>query len=514
MEPRFDLPGRPVVLIILDGFGANPAKANNAVFIADTPRLDALFATNPHTVLQASARAVGLPDGQMGNSEVGHMTLGSGCIVRQDLVLIDDAIADRSFYDNPVLVSAARRAAEQGRPLHLMGLVSDGGVHSHVRHLTALIKLARRQGATPVVHMITDGRDTPPRSAKSYLGGVEDALDAAGGRIATVTGRYYAMDRDHRWERTKMAFDAFVHGEGRRAESAADAIAQAYAADEDDEFIRPTVVNGGECIADGDSLVFFNFRKDRPRQTVSALFQRDFDAFDRGDFRSADVSCMMEYNDRFGLPYAFEHEMPAVTLGEILSEAGLPQFHCAETEKYAHVTFFFNGGRSEPYPGEERRLIPSPKVATYDLKPEMSAPEVADAVVTAIESGAYAFIVVNFANGDMVGHTAVREAVIEAVQVLDREVGRVIEAAQSAGYAVLLTADHGNCDEMLDPVTGEPHTRHTVYPVPCLVVDEVPRELAVGAGIEDVAPTCLALMGLPKPDVMHGRSILLKPVQR
>ncbi len=514
MEPRFDLPGRPVVLIILDGFGANPGKANNAVLLADTPRFDALFASNPHTVLQASARAVGLPDGQMGNSEVGHMTLGSGCIVRQDLVLIDDAIADRSFYDNAVLIAAARRAAEQGRPLHLMGLVSDGGVHSHLRHLSALIKLARRQGATPVVHMITDGRDTAPRSAKSYLAGVQDALDAAGGRIATVIGRYYAMDRDHRWERTKMAFDALVHGEGRAADSAADAIAQAYAAGEDDEFISPTIIAGGEQIGDGDPVVFFNFRKDRPRQTVSALYQSDFDAFERGDFRCANVTCMMEYNERFGLPYAFEHEMPSVTLGEILSEAGLAQFHCAETEKYAHVTFFFNGGRNEPYPGEERCLIPSPKVATYDLQPEMSAREVADAVVEAIGSGTYAFVVVNFANGDMVGHTAVREAVIEAVEVLDREVGRVIDAARAAGYAVLMTADHGNCDEMVDPVTGDPHTRHTVYPVPCLVADDVARELAVGAGIEDVAPTCLALMGLPKPDAMHGRSILLKPVQR
>jgi 2,3-bisphosphoglycerate-independent phosphoglycerate mutase len=510
----FEVPRRPVVLIILDGFGTNPGKANNAVAIAETPNFDRLFSNNPHTVLNASARAVGLPDGQMGNSEVGHMTLGSGCIVRQDLVLIDDAIADRSFFDNKVLTAAARRAAELGRPLHLLGLVSDGGVHSHVRHLTALIKLAKRNGARPAVHMITDGRDTAPRSATSYLCAVDEALEAAGGIYSSVSGRYYAMDRDKRWDRTKLAFDAFVHGEGRSADSARAAIELAYGEGEDDEFIRPTVIDGGEPIRDGDPLIFFNFRKDRPRQTVEALSRRDFDAFDRGDFSAAEVSCMMEYDPWFGLPFAFEHEMPPVTLGEMLSDAGLPQFHCAETEKYAHVTFFFNGGRGDPFPGEERCLIPSPKVATYDLQPEMSASQVADAVIAAIDSGAYAFIVVNFANGDMVGHTAVREAVIEAVRVLDRQVGRVIDAAVANGYSVLLTADHGNCDEMVDPVTGEPHTRHTCYPVPCLVIDEVPWTLSIGRGIEDIAPTVLALMGLPKPDAMHGRSILLKPVKR
>jgi 2,3-bisphosphoglycerate-independent phosphoglycerate mutase len=514
MGKGFKVPRRPVVLIIMDGFGANPTKTNNAVFIAETPNFDRLFGSNPHTVLQASARAVGLPDGQMGNSEVGHMTLGSGCVVRQDLVLIDDALADHSFFDNKVLVDAARRAVEKGRPLHLMGLVSDGGVHSHVRHLTALIKLAKYNGAKPTVHMITDGRDTAPRSAKTYLGAVDEALAAAGGCYGSVSGRYYAMDRDQRWDRTKLAFDAFVHGQGRRAASALDAIEQAYAAGEDDEFITPTLIDGGEQIRDGDVVLFFNFRKDRPRQIVSALFQRDFDAFDRGGFKSAEVSCMMEYDQWYGLPFAFDHEMPPVTLGAILSDAGLPQFHCAETEKYAHVTFFFNGGRSDPYPAEDRCLIPSPKVATYDLQPEMSAREVADAVVEAIESDAYAFIVVNFANGDMVGHTAVREAVIEAVRTLDREVSRVIEAAQANGFSVLLTADHGNCDEMVDPITGEPHTRHTVYPVPCLVVDEIPWTLSIGRGIEDIAPTVLALMGLPQPEQMQGKSLLLKPVKQ
>ncbi|MBK1704679.1 2,3-bisphosphoglycerate-independent phosphoglycerate mutase [Halochromatium glycolicum] len=514
MGNSFKLPRRPVVLIILDGFGTNPSKANNAVVLAKTPNLDRLFANNAHTLLQASARAVGLPDGQMGNSEVGHMTLGSGCIVRQDLVLIDDAIADRSFFENKVLCAAAQRSVERGRPLHLMGLVSDGGVHSHVRHLTALIKLAKYQGARPIVHMITDGRDTPPRSALNFLAALDEALAAAGGAIGSVSGRYYAMDRDKRWDRTRLAFDALVHGQGRKADSARDAIEQAYAADEDDEFIRPTLIADGERIASDDPVIFFNFRKDRPRQMVSALSNPDFDAFDRGDFRSADLTCMMEYDPWYGLPTAFSHEMPPVVLGEVLSDAGLPQFHCAETEKYAHVTFFFNGGRSDPFPGEERCLISSPQVATYDLQPEMSAPEVADAVVAAIESRAYAFIVVNFANGDMVGHTAVRNAVINAVETLDREAGRVVDSAVAQGYSVLLTADHGNCDEMIDPLTAEPHTRHTVYPVPCLVVDEMAWRLRIGAGIEDVAPTVLQLMGLPQPEAMQGKSILLKPAQQ
>ena len=514
MGNTFELPRRPVLLIVLDGFGTNPSKANNAVALADTPNFDRFFANNAHTVLQASARAVGLPDGQMGNSEVGHMTLGSGCIVRQDLVLIDDAIADRSFFENKVLQAAAQRAVEIGRPLHLMGLVSDGGVHSHVRHLNALIKLVKYQGARPVVHMITDGRDTAPRSALSYLGSLDEALAAAGGVIATLSGRYYAMDRDKRWDRTQLAFDAMVHGKGREAESARAAIEQAYAADEDDEFIKPTLIAGAETIADGDPVIFFNFRKDRPRQMVSALYDRDFDDFDRGDFKAADLSCMMEYDPWYGLPSAFSHEMPPVVLGEVLSDAGLPQFHCAETEKYAHVTFFFNGGRSDPFPGEERCLIPSPKVATYDLQPEMSASAVADAVIAALQSHAYAFIVVNFANGDMVGHTAVRESVLKAVETLDQEVGRVIESASEQGYSVLMTADHGNCDEMIDPLSGEPHTRHTVYPVPCLVIDEVAWKLRIGAGIEDVAPTVLQLMGLPQPEAMQGKSILLKPAQK
>ena len=505
------VPRRPVLLIVLDGFGLNPSKANNAIAIAETPKLDHYFSRFPHTALQASGLAVGLPDGQMGNSEVGHMTLGSGCVVRQDLVLIDAAIADRSFFDNKVLVAAAQAAAAAGRPIHLMGLVSDGGVHSHVSHLIALIKLCKRHGAHPMVHMFTDGRDTPPRSARAYLTALEEALTAAGGCIASVIGRYYAMDRDNRWDRTELAWRALVDGEGRRAHSARAAIEAAYAAGEDDEFIRPTLVEGGEPIRDGDQVIHINFRKDRPRQMVEAFFKPDFDRFDRRGVTGVKVTCMMEYDQWFDLPFAFDHDMPKITLGQVLSDAGLSQFHCAETEKYAHVTFFFNGGRGDAFPGEERALIPSPKVATYDLQPEMSAPQVADTVIAALKSRAYAFIVVNFANGDMVGHTAVRESVIEAVRVLDRDAGRVMDEAMAQGYSIILTADHGNCDEMVDPATGEPHTQHTVYPVPCLIADEVQWRLSTGGALDAIAPTVLNLMGLRIPPEMGGRSLLLGP---
>jgi 2,3-bisphosphoglycerate-independent phosphoglycerate mutase len=507
------VPRRPVLLVILDGFGVNPAKANNAVALARTPNLDHYFATHPHTTLQASGRAVGLPDGQMGNSEVGHITLGSGCVIRQDLVLIDDAIADGTFFQNPALVAAARRSAELGRPLHLLGLVSDGGVHSHVNHLVALIEVCRQQGAIPAVHMITDGRDTPPRSALGYLLEVEQALAAAGGSIASVSGRYYTMDRDNRWERTEKAWRCLVEGVGKEAGSAQEAIEQSYAEGQDDEFILPTRIAGGPRIEAGDCLLSFNFRKDRPRQILRAFLQPDFEHFERGVLKPVEVTCMMRYDKTYAMPIAFHHESPVVTLGQILSTAGLRQFHCAETEKYPHVTFYFNGGLSEPLPGEEQCLIPSPKVATYDLKPEMSAPEVATTVVEALGRQEYAFIVANFANGDMVGHTAVRDAVIAAVEALDREVGRVLDAARAAGYAVILTADHGNCDEMVDPVTQTPHTQHTLYPVPCLVMDEVPWNLGIGAGLDCIAPTVLALMGLPRPAAMQGHSLLLSPAR-
>jgi len=511
MNKHAQPPRRPVILIILDGVGANPAKAHNAVALAQTPNLDRYLANQAHTLIQASGPAVGLPDGQMGNSEVGHLTLGSGCIIRQDLVLIASAIADGSFFDNPALTAAARSAAARGRPLHLMGLVSDGGVHSHVDHLIALIELCQREGARPLVHVFTDGRDTPPRSALTWVEPLERALAAAGGRVASLSGRYYAMDRDKRWDRTERAWRAMVDGEGRVAPTLRAGIEMAYAAGEDDEFILPTVIEGAERLQDGDPAIHFNFRKDRPRQLVAALVDPEFGEFDRRGVRGVDLTCMMEYDPRFQRPFAFVNEIPKVTLGGLVSEAGLAQFHCAETEKYAHVTFFFNGGRNEPLPGEERVLIPSPKVATYDLQPEMSAPAVADAVVEALKSQRFPFVVVNFANGDMVGHTAVREAVIAAVEALDTAVGRVLDAAVESGYSVVLTADHGNCDEMVDPLTGAPHTQHSLYPVPCMVIDTQPWRLRIGGGLRDIAPTVLELMGLPIPETMDGASLLLGP---
>ena len=504
------VPRRPVVLIIMDGVGVSPSKTNNAVAEAVTPRLDAYFARYPHTVLDASGPAVGLPDGQMGNSEVGHLTLGAGSRIRQDMVLIDNAIENGAFFENPALLEALERARHKQSPVHLLGLVSDGGVHSHLRHLYALIQLCRQRGVRPLLHMITDGRDTPPRSALEHLRELENRLHEAGGAIATIMGRYYAMDRDKRWERTELAWRALTLNKGDKAQTAETAIRSAYAAGDSDEFIRPILLPVDGTILPGDSVICFNFRKDRPRQLVSALGCDVFAGFDRGEEGLARVTCMMPYDRSFRLPYAFEPERPAATLAQAISTLGLAQFHCAETEKYPHVTYFFNGGRSQPHTGETHVLIPSPKVATYDLMPQMSARQVADAVIAAIARGRYAFIVVNFANGDMVGHTAVPEAVISAVETLDSEVGRVLDSAASAGYSVVLTADHGNCEEMIDPVSGAPHTQHTTYPVPCMVIDEQNWQLSCAGSIAGVAPTVLQLMGLAVPPAMTAPSLLLR----
>jgi 2,3-bisphosphoglycerate-independent phosphoglycerate mutase len=511
IEP-LSIPRRPVVLVILDGFGINPSKINNAVAQARTPRLDEYFFRYSFSVLNASGAGVGLPDGQMGNSEVGHMTLGSGCVVRQDLVLIDDAIAGGSFFTNPTLVRAVETAKVRGRPLHLLGLVSDGGVHSHLSHLLALIDLCSRHGVAPWVHMITDGRDTPPRSALQYLPPLEEALARAGGRIVTVAGRFYTMDRDRRWERVERGWRALVQGKGRRSASAREGINAAYAAGEGDEFIHPSVIGGFSGLRDDDVIVSFNFRKDRPRQIVAALVALGFDGFDRGVYPRLDLSCMMDYDSKLGLPFAFTPETPGTTLSQVFGGLGIHQFHCAETEKYAHVTYFFNGGSQDQAPGEDHRLIPSPKVATYDQKPEMSATQVASTVVEAIASGRYGFIVVNFANGDMVGHTGDQVAAIRAVETLDREAGRVLDAAVAHGYSAILTADHGNCDLMVDPETDEPHTQHTTHPVPFLVVDEDRWILAPAGSLADVAPSVLHLMGIPAPAAMTGRSMLIHPL--
>ncbi|MCG6967538.1 MAG: 2,3-bisphosphoglycerate-independent phosphoglycerate mutase [Chromatiaceae bacterium] len=507
------VPRRPVVLIVLDGFGLNPGRLNNAVARADTPNLDAYFARYSHTALHASGPAVGLPDGQMGNSEVGHLTLGCGSIVRQDVVRIDDAIDNGEFGRNAALLEAADRAASRGRPLHLLGLVSDGGVHASLTHLQALIRLSHERGAKPLLHMFTDGRDTAPRSAPDYLPIVEPALHEAGGAIASIMGRFFAMDRDQRWERTELAWRALMLGKGQHALSAESGIRAAHAAGDGDEFIRPILLPPFQPISAEDEVVLFNFRKDRPRQIVAALALPDFSGFDRGTTPLARVTCLMAYDSSFNLPHAFSPERPLVTLGEVVSANGIAQFRCAETEKYPHVTFFFNGQRAEPSPGEHQFMVPSPKVNTYDQRPEMSARVVADAVIQAIESGHHGFILVNFANGDMVGHTAVAEAVIRAVETLDREVGRVLEAAVAADYSVILTADHGNCEEMIDPLTDEPHTQHTVYPVPCLVMDEEAWQLSCVGGLSNVAPTVLQLMGLQQPQAMEARSLLLRPLR-
>jgi 2,3-bisphosphoglycerate-independent phosphoglycerate mutase len=494
----------------LDGVGVNPSKLNNAFAQARTPRLDEYFYRHPFTLLNASGAGVGLPEGQMGNSEVGHLTLGSGCTIRQDLVLIDDAVADGSFAVNPALVAAADAAKAAGRPLHLLGLVSDGGVHSHTRHLMALIELCRQRGVKPLLHMIADGRDTPPKSALNELVELERALADAGGGFATVSGRYYAMDRDRRWERTERAWRAVVLGKGRRAADARAAINAAYAAGETDEFIQPSVVGGYPGLRPDDQMILFNFRKDRPRQIAAALAVDAFTGFDRGDAPRPALTCMMQYDSGLGLPFAFTPESPAVALNRYLSDLGINQFHCAETEKYAHVTFFFNGGSEAPAPGEEHCLIPSPTVRTYDLKPEMSAPQVADAVIEAIQSGRYGFIVVNFANGDMVGHTGNIGAAVRAMEAVDLHAGRVLDAAVEQGYGVLLTADHGNCDQMSDPDGDEPHTQHTTNPVPLLVIDQQRWMLGASGTLADVAPSLLTLMELEIPDEMTGRSLLLE----
>ncbi len=504
------VPRQPVLLLIMDGVGVNPGKQDNAVYEADTPCLDNYFSHYPHTVLNASGAAVGLPDGQMGNSEVGHMTLGSGQILHQDMVRICDAIKSSDFFSNPVLLQTLNKAKIQNRPVHLLGLVSSGGVHSHKEHLFALIEACRLYGVKPLLHMISDGRDTPPQSARDQLPEIEERLKLAGGAIASLCGRFYAMDRDQRWERTKLAWRALIKGEGDEFASCELALESAYKEGFGDEFIRPALFPSFETILDSDVCIFFNFRKDRPRQLVSALSVEGFNGFERGASARPEVTCMMPYDPVNQLPYLFDSERPEITLAQILSEQGVQQLHCAETEKYPHVTYFFNGGRDEPYPGEHRIMIPSPKVETYDLKPQMSAPEVADAIIKAIASEQYGFMVVNFANGDMVGHTAKRHAVLAAVTALDTQVGRVLDAARQANYSVVVTADHGNCEEMVSPVSGEPNTQHTTYPVPCLIMDRQNWKLSCQSGLASIAPTVLQLMGIKIPQHMKYDSLLLE----
>jgi 2,3-bisphosphoglycerate-independent phosphoglycerate mutase len=496
----------PVLLIILDGFAVNPSRAHNAWALAKTPHLDHYFATWPHTVLQASGEAVGLPDGQFGNSEVGHLTLGAGRVLIQELPRISQALASGELATNAKWKTLLGHSPR----LHLVGLVSAGGVHSHIEHLCNLLSLIVQAGVEPVIHMISDGRDTPPRCALSYLQQLQDKLQQLGsGKIATLSGRYSAMDRTGQWARTQKAWSAIVTGQGVHADTARDAIAAAYQRGESDEFIQPTIIDDYNGMAAGEAALFFNFRSDRIRQLVAAVGLDNFNDFYRAKVGARAVVCMTEYDPQFPFPVLFAPQLPQQVLAQVISAAGLQQFHCAETEKYPHVTYFFNGGIETPFAGETREIIPSPKVATYDLKPEMSAPAVADRVMTAIESQSYQFVLVNFANTDMVGHTAVRAAVIHAVETIDLQSSRIMQSALQRGWRVMLTADHGNCDEMVDPQTGQPHTQHTSYPVPCLLAGEKDVRLGIGRSLADVAPTILELLGLPQPAVMTGRSLLL-----
>jgi 2,3-bisphosphoglycerate-independent phosphoglycerate mutase len=498
---------RPVLLIIFDGFGLNPNRLHNGWALARTPHLDEFFASNPHTALQASGLAVGLPDGQFGNSEVGHLTLGAGRILEQELVRITEAIHGGSLIGNPAWQTLLKGSMR----VHLIGMVSDGGVHSHIDHLFGLLAVLNEAGVTPVIHMITDGRDTPPRAALKFLTSLERRLaEFDNGKIASVSGRYFAMDRAMHWDRTEKAWSAMALGEGLHARSPLEAIEAAYSRGEGDEFIQPTVIGSPPTplIAKNEPIFFFNFRSDRMRQLAAAMGLEDFSNFER-DTGSRQVVCMTEYNAHFPFSVVFKPEQPEKVLAEVISDAGLKQFHCAEREKYPHVTYFFNGGREKPFNGEEREIIPSPDVATYDLIPEMSAPQVADRVIQAIEANRYDFVLVNLANGDMVGHTAIRQAIIQAVETLDLQSHRIIQAALKRNYYVLLTADHGNCDEMVDPATGEPHTQHTVYPVPFLLLGEREARLGIGRGLSDVAPTVLDLLKLPQPPQMTGCSLIL-----
>jgi len=509
MTSTSQAPRRNTLLIIMDGMGVNPSKLNNGVAMAATPNLDRIYASHNSCLLEASGLAVGLPDGQMGNSEVGHLTIGAGTILKQDLVKITDAISDKSFFENDALLGAVERAKAADRPIHLLGLVSDGGVHSHLDHLLALIELCRERKVRPIVHMITDGRDTAQYSAKSYLAELSLALDNAQGAIETVMGRYYALDRDNRWERVQQAFDAIMQGRGRKASSPEHALELAVENGETDEFLLPTVLDGYQPPQANDEFIFYNFRNDRPREISEALALTDFDSFDRGDSPLISLTTMTRYKASYAFPIAFAKDEAGETLGKVVSDAGVEQLRCAETEKYPHVTFFFNGGKDQPLAGESRLLANSPKVATYDLQPEMSAGEVTTGIEAALNENRYGLIVVNFANADMVGHTGVPEAVIKSVEVVDEMVGRLWEAATANDYSIVLTADHGNADMLADPTTGAPHTQHTTFPVPCVVHDTVNWQLRCGHGLPALAPTILQLMGLEQPDDMQGQSLLL-----
>ncbi|HIH73846.1 MAG TPA: 2,3-bisphosphoglycerate-independent phosphoglycerate mutase [Methanosarcina sp.] len=509
---------RPLMLMILDGWGYREAEEGNAILAARTPNLDRLIKEYPWCFLESSGEAVGLPEGQMGNSEVGHLNIGAGRVVYQDLTRINVSIRNGDFFKNPVLLDAISKVKLNNSSLHMMGLVSYGGVHSYMTHLYALIKLAQEKGIEKVyIHVFLDGRDVPPKAA---LADVKE-LDAFCkeikiARIATVQGRYYAMDRDKRWERTKLAYDCLTLGVAQyTAPNAETAVMESYNRGETDEFIKPTVITDsrGEpeaVIKDGDSIIFFNFRPDRARQLTWAFVKEDFEGFIREKRPKVHYVCMAQYDETLDLPIAFPPEELTDVLGKVLSIKGLIQLRIAETEKYAHVTFFLNGGQERCYDGEDRCLIPSPKIATYDLKPEMSAYEVTDEVIRRIQSGKYDVIILNFANMDMVGHTGIFEAAVKAVETVDTCVGRIVEALKNAGGAAIITADHGNAEQMENPNTGEPHTAHTSNPVRCVYTGNGEVKALENGKLSDLAPTLLDLLGIQKPEEMKGKSLIVR----
>jgi len=515
---------RPVMLAILDGWGVAPDSPTNAVSVADTPNLDGWAKTYPHTTLVAHDGKVGLPEGQMGNSEVGHLNIGAGRIVYQDYTRINLAIKQGEFIKNPVLTEVMDRVREAGSRIHFCGLLSDGGVHSHINHLVALLEMTAEQGLDVRIHCFMDGRDTPPSSGAAYMAELVSSLERIGsGRIATISGRYWAMDRDTRWDRVEKAWQAMVDGQGVIAHDPLQAVADAYDRDETDEFVQPTVLVDSKnhpvgLIEDGDAVVFFNFRADRVRELCHAFCDDPFEGF-AITHRPAllELVTMTEYEADFTFPVVFPPLTLTHILGEEVSRAGLHQLRIAETEKYAHVTYFFNGGEEQPFPGEDRILIESPRdVATYDLKPEMSAFEVTNKLLAALDDQAaagtpYDLVILNFANGDMVGHTGVLPAAVKACETVDRCIGRIAAYFKEKGGTLLITADHGNCEVMVNPETGEPHTAHTLNPVPLILFSEEFQgcTLKDGGALKDIAPTLLGLLGLARPDEMEGENLLI-----
>jgi len=510
-------PTPPTLLMVLDGWGINPRKEGNAIALARTPNMDELWSRYPHALLQASGEAVGLPNGQMGNSEVGHLNLGAGRIVYQEFTRITKEIREGKFFQNPTLLEAIHKIQAAKGALHLLGLVSDGGVHSHMDHLVALLRLAKQERMDRVlIHAFLDGRDTPPKSGIEYVRQLKEEIARVKvGKIATLMGRYYAMDRDNRWERVEKAYLSMVMGKGRMGRDACSALESAYGEGETDEFVLPTVITEDKglplgSIADGDGVIFFNFRADRAREITRALAFSDFTGFARPQVpKLSSYVCMTEYDETFDLPIVFPPQHLFHILAEELSSRSMAQLRIAETEKYAHVTFFFNGGVEHVFAFEERCLIPSPKVATYDLQPQMSAYLVTEEVERRIQTEKYGFILLNYANPDMVGHTGILPAAISAIEAVDSCVGRVVSAVRQAGGIVLITADHGNAEQMVDYERGEPHTAHTTNPVPLLVIqDNSPFHLRDGI-LADVAPTLMQLWGLEKPSEMEGESLLV-----